>query len=128
VQRVDLVAAAVLAPLAQQLGDALERCGEGAAHDFGGAGNLARDVAREAAEPGAHAADHALGLAVAAAMDQLRDLAPGAGGDARVRLAQRDAVPARRSPTPLSAFGLRIAQPSSLSDSLPARNGRFWVA
>jgi hypothetical protein len=70
---------------------------------LGGAGNLARDVAREPAEPGAHAADHAVGLAVAATMDQLRDLAPGAGGDARVGLAQRDAVPAGEAAEDLDA-------------------------
>jgi hypothetical protein len=89
VQRVDLVAAAVLAPLAQQPGDACERRGEGGAHGLGSAGDLARDVAREPAEPGAHAADHALGLAVASAMDQPGDLAPGAGGDAHAELTQR---------------------------------------
>jgi hypothetical protein len=69
VQRIDLLAAAVVAPLAEQLGDARERRGEGGAHGLGGAGDLARDIAREPAKPAAHAADHALGLAVAAAMD-----------------------------------------------------------
>jgi hypothetical protein len=36
-------------------------------------------------------------------MDQLRDLAPGAGGDARVGLAQRDAVPAGEAAEDLDA-------------------------
>jgi hypothetical protein len=69
VQRGDLVAAAVVAPLAEQLRDARKRRGEDGAHGLGGRGDLARDVAREPAEPSAHAADQALGLAVAAAMD-----------------------------------------------------------
>ena len=77
VQRVDLLATAVLAPLAQQLGDALERRGKGGAHRLGGTGDLARDIARQPSEPGAQAADLALGLAVAAAMAKLRDLATG---------------------------------------------------
>jgi hypothetical protein len=103
VQGVDLLAAAVLAPLAHQPGDARERRCEDGAHGLGGRGDLARDVAREPAEPGAHAADHALGLAVAAAMDQLRDLAPGMGGDARVGLPQHDAVPASQPAKDLDA-------------------------
>jgi hypothetical protein len=103
VQRIDLLAAAVLAALAQQPGDALERRGEGGAHCLGGCRRSCGDVAREPAEPGAHASDHALGLAVAAAMDQPGDLAPGMGGDARVGLAQRDAVPAREAAEDLDA-------------------------
>jgi hypothetical protein len=103
VQGVDLVAAAVLASLAQQLGDARKRRCEGATHRLGGTGDLAGDVAREPAEPAAHAADHALGLAVASAMDQPGDLAPGMGGDARVGLPQHDAVPAGEAAEDLDA-------------------------
>src|SRR5687768_7933471 len=51
----------------------------------------------------------ALGLAVAAAMDELRHLAPGTGGDARVGLAQRDAVPAREAPEDLDAAVQELA-------------------
>jgi hypothetical protein len=40
VQRVDLLAAAVFAPLAQQLRDARKRRGEGSAHGLGGTGAL----------------------------------------------------------------------------------------
>jgi hypothetical protein len=109
VQGVDLPAAAVIAPLAEQLRDALERRCEGATHRPGGTGDLARDVAREPAEPGAHAADLALGLAVATAMDQPGDLAPGAGGDARVGLPQHDAVPASQPAKDLDAAMQQLA-------------------
>jgi hypothetical protein len=109
VQRVDLVAAAVLASLAEQLRDALERRCEGATHRPGGTGDLAGDVAREPAEPSAHAADQAVSLAVASAMDQLRDLAPGAGGDARVGLPQHDAVPAGEAAEDLDAAMQQLA-------------------
>lgn len=76
IDRIGWKAAAVVAPLAQQMGDALERRGEGGSHRLGGAGDLAGLVAALTAEPGAHAADLALGLAVAvedldAAMQQL---------------------------------------------------------
>lgn len=72
---------------------------------LGSAGDLAGDVAVEAAEPGAHAPDQALGLAVAAAVDQPGHLALGTGGDAPVGLAQPDAVKAQptdsfRAPRP----------------------------
>jgi hypothetical protein len=103
VQGIDLVAATVVAPLAQQLGDACERRGEGGAHRLGGRGDLAGDIAREPAEPAAHAAEHALGLTVAAMMEQPGDLASGAGGDARVGLAQRDAVLASQPDEDLDA-------------------------
>jgi hypothetical protein len=42
-------------------------------------------------------------------MDQLRDLAPGAGGDARVGLAQRDAVPACEAAEDLDAAMHQLA-------------------
>jgi len=44
---------AIIAPLAEQLGDGRKRRGEGTAHGLGSAGDLARDVGREPAEPGA---------------------------------------------------------------------------
>jgi hypothetical protein len=95
--------------VAQQAVDETKRGGEGGAHSLGSAGDLAGDVADEAAEPGAQAADHALGLAVAATMDQLRNLAPGTGGDARVGLAQRDAVPTSEAAEDLYAAMQQLA-------------------
>jgi hypothetical protein len=95
---VDLVAAAVVAALAQQAGNALERPAEGGAHRFGGTGDLAGDVVGQPAEPGAHAADLALGRAAAAAVDQPGDLAPGMGRDARAGL--RSTMPCWRACRP----------------------------
>jgi hypothetical protein len=61
VQGVELVAAAVLAPLPQQAGDAPERPGKGGP-DGGVVRDLAADVAGQAAEPGAQLPDLTLGL------------------------------------------------------------------
>ncbi len=61
-QRVELVAAAILAALAQQPRDKRERPGEGGLRR-GVARDLAADVAEQAAEPGAQLPDLPLGLA-----------------------------------------------------------------
>jgi hypothetical protein len=68
VQRVQLAAATILAPLPQQPGDEAERPGEGGL-DGGVARNLAADVAEQAAQPGPQLPDVPLCLAPAADVD-----------------------------------------------------------
>src|SRR5205085_686502 len=89
VQRVELVAAAVLASLSQQPGDKTERPSKGGPHGSL-AGDLAADVAEQPAEPSAQLPDLPFRLARAARVDQLRGLAAGPSGHPQVGLAQPD--------------------------------------
>src|SRR3954469_2318651 len=108
VQRVELVAAAVLAPLPEQPRDAPERAGK---DGLGGGvvSDLAADVAEQPPEPGAQLPDLPLRPTPAAGADEPGSCAPSPSGHSQVGLAQPDAVPAGQPRQDLDAAVEQLA-------------------